>query len=116
MDPAAIPGDPMTFNTAHNHHIAPAKGKEMISAFQLGQPEGTIFGHAFNKKALLNLLSQPGAEGIRFYHALNTEGEQTLVALAVRDDGSTIDDDAIDESFPCPPMCIIDPTVPEPKN
>lgn len=106
-----------TFSTKHNHHIDPAKGKSMISAFQLGQPEGTIFGHAFNKKALLDLLAQPEAEGIRFYHAVNASEEQTLVGVAVRADGSTIDEDAIDESFPCPPMCLPDqPTDPGPKK
>lgn len=101
----------------HNHRIASDHGAEMIRKHQEHAPKGAILAHTFNKSAFLSLLAHPEAEGIRLYHAVNKEGQPTLVAAAVREDGTAIDDQMMDTSFPCPPFCKPPyvPTVPDPE-
>lgn len=59
---------------------------------------------SFHKKALLALLEQEGAEGIRW--SLGANGDAlTLVGFAVNADGDVIGPMVVDNGHPCPPLC-----------
>ncbi len=78
-------------------------------------------GHFYGKEFLTKILSQPGCMGIRFYHAINDEGEKTLVVVGADAKGASMwasthgakskgklrDDPpgSGDKGKPCPPYC-----------
>lgn len=49
----------------------------------------TIYNH-FSKAELLDMLNQPGAEGINFYFGLNDAGSNTLIAIGAKEDESNL--------------------------
>lgn len=82
------------------------------------QSEHTVKGHCFTKQTLDQLLSQPGAAGIRFYYGRDEQNAPKLVAVATDADdqdilGSVASFRAMDEAAgsnvdtgtPCPPCC-----------
>ena len=59
-------------------------------------------GEAFSKDAILLLLSQKEATGIRVYYGKDSKGVVRLVLLPVRNDGSVIYNKLITSGQPAP--------------
>lgn len=94
-------------SSGHTSHIYPAAdGMRMVKAHVQGDRKGWR-SMAFHGKAILQLLSQPGAAGIRCYHAMH-DGEPTLVLVAVDASGADMSDAAhitLQNGESCPPFC-----------
>lgn len=72
------------------------------------QPEEGALGGMFSAKAVLALLSQSGAEYLRYYHARDKDGKRTLVLVAADASGNDLvaaGGEVLDQHFPCPPYC-----------
>jgi hypothetical protein len=64
-------------------------GAEFVKNYQVANPNDTSF-FTIGKNIIEQILSQPGVEGIRFYNAINEDGEKTLVYLGVDSSGNPI--------------------------
>ena len=64
-------------------------GAQLVQNYQVANPNDTKF-YVIGKTILEQILAQPGCEGIRFYNAINEQGEKTLVYLAVDSQGNPI--------------------------
>ncbi len=63
-------------------------GFEMIQKYYTANP--TDNSQVIGKNIILEILAQPGCEGIRFFHAYNEEGEKTLVYMGIDATGKAI--------------------------
>ena len=95
----------MAFNGTEGHPIEPEKAGEWTRNYRQAQPGG-IYAHFFGRDILLNLLSQAGAQGIRFYYGLDGQTPQ-LIAVAA----DTTENDQLGEHF-----IVADETLPHPPN
>ena len=65
-----------------------------------------VKAHFFGRDIMESILAQSGCVGIRFYHALNDSGEQTLIMVGADSNGDDLVDGVIGEfSKPCPSYC-----------
>lgn len=64
-------------------------GAQLVKNYQEANPNDTQF-YTIGKNIIEQILAQPGVEGIRFYNAINEEGEKTLVYLGVDSNGKPI--------------------------
>jgi len=68
-------------------------------------------GHFFGMNKLQQLLDLDNCMGVIFYHAVDDQGDRTLVAVAVDNGNQELyhtngnDDLALDGSVPCPMKC-----------
>lgn len=65
-------------------------------------------GGLFSKDAVLKLLSQPGAQYLRFYYGRDGGGKQGIVLVASDENLADISGDEatiLDMHWPCPPWC-----------
>lgn len=63
-------------------------GFEMIKEYYTANP--TEHAQVIGKDIILEILAQPGCEGIRFHHAYNEAGEKTLVYMGIDAQGKSI--------------------------
>jgi hypothetical protein len=69
------------------------------------QPGDTI-AEFQGKEKLLELLNQEGCVGIRFYYAINDEGQKVLVLVGADSDENDMENGLIiDKGDLCPPFC-----------
>jgi hypothetical protein len=64
-------------------------GAQLVKNYQEANPKDKQF-FTIGKNIIEQILAQPGVEGIRFYNAINEEGEKTLVYLGVDSNGKPI--------------------------
>jgi hypothetical protein len=57
-------------------------GHKLVNDFKVANPGSRLF-NVIGKNIIETILSQPGCEGIRFYNAINEEGQNTLVYVGV---------------------------------
>ncbi|HEX9080968.1 MAG TPA: hypothetical protein VF768_01755 [Holophagaceae bacterium] len=96
------------FDSARDHRISRDEAAGLIKAHQAQAAPGAHQATAFNRSAFEHLLAQPGAAGIRIYHARHADGSPTMVMVAV--DGSGQDLAAPNAVYTqngqdCPPWC-----------
>ncbi len=97
------------------HRITTAEAAEMTARHRnqatvsgARKPEEGAMGGLFSRKAVLELLSRPDAEYLRYYHARDKEGKRTLVLVAADATGNDLLDAGsmvLDQHWPCPPYC-----------
>ena len=97
------------FDSARDHRISRDEAAGLIKAHQAQAAPSAHQATAFNRSAFEHLLAQPGAAGIRIYHARHADGSQTMVMVAV--DGSGQDligqtDTCAQRGTDCPPYCV----------
>ena len=94
----------MAFNGKEGSQITTAQGAALTAAFRGSFPNSRK-AHFFGKDILNTILGQPGVEGIRFYHGLDTNGNMELVIVGV----DANEDDVLsfigDVAVPCPSQC-----------
>lgn len=98
-----------------DHRISPTEAAEMTRRHRnqatvsgVRQPEEGALGGLFTAKAVLDLLSQSGAEYLRYYHARDKDGKRTLVLVAADATGNDLlssGSEVLDQHWPCPPYC-----------
>ena len=64
-------------------------GAKLVKDFQDANPTD-VTCYNVGKTVLEQILAQPGCAGIRFYNALNEEGNKTLVYVGINEDGENI--------------------------
>ncbi len=67
---------------------------------------GGVLGECFGRDAILSILNQPGAAGIRIYYGRKSDGTPALVLVGINGTyqdmtGGTL----IERGWPCPPVC-----------
>lgn len=67
---------------------------------------GMSYGHLFGNDIILQILSEPGVEGVRFYNGLNSNGQLELIMIGVDANGVDLTNGTIaDLTRECPPLC-----------
>ena len=69
--------------------ISHEMGNDFIKAYKTDFPEGPR-GFMLGRNILEKILAQPGCTGIRFHHALNQEGQKTVVYIGMDASGNDI--------------------------
>ncbi|MBL0210549.1 MAG: hypothetical protein IPQ13_06490 [Holophagaceae bacterium] len=96
------------FDPTRDHRITREEAAGLVKAYQDKADKGAHHASAFNRSAFEQLLAQPGAAGIRIYHAQHKDGSPTMVMVAV--DGKGEDLAGPGNVFTqfgtdCPPFC-----------
>ncbi len=97
------------FDSARDHRISRDEAAGLIKAHQAQAAPGAHQATAFNRSAFEHLLAQPGAAGIRIYHARHADGSPTMVMVAVDGSGqdlATADAACMQYGTDCPPYCV----------
>lgn len=97
------------FNGQEDHHITLQDALHLISNFRKDNPSEKPVGGFFGRDAILNILSQEEAVGIRYYYAKDDEDTPMLILVGVNAQGEDMLDGKLAErSFLCPPFCAPD--------
>ena len=96
------------FDPTLDHRIPRDEAAGLIRAHRAQAAPGAHQATAFNRSAFEQLLAQPGAAGIRIYHARHADGSPTMVMVAVDAGGQDLA--STDAAFAqnganCPPIC-----------
>ncbi|WLT33120.1 hypothetical protein [Geothrix sp. PMB-07] len=104
------------FDVKREHRITRDEAATLVQAHQSAAKAALKAGaqaplhhaSAFNRSAFEHLLAQPGAAGIRIYHAKHKDGSPTMVMVAVDNAGKDLDSAQsvfIQNGHECPPFC-----------
>lgn len=96
------------FDPARDHRISREEAASLVGNHQARAEAGAHRSSAFNRSAFEQLLAQPGAAGIRIYHARHANGSPTMVMVAVDAQGADLagaEGICIQNSHDCPPYC-----------
>lgn len=77
--------DVASIGEAIDHDLA----RKLIKTYKDTYPE-SFTGVAVGRNIIEQILAQPGCVGIRFYDAINEEGQKTLVYVGVDENGKDI--------------------------
>jgi len=64
-------------------------GNQLVKAFAVANPN-EVQSYTIGRNIIDQILAQPGCVGIRFYNAINENGEKTLVYLGIDQSGKAI--------------------------
>ena len=98
----------VAFDPARDHRISRDEAAGLIRAHQAQAAPGAHKASAFNRSAFEQLLAQPGATGIRIYHARHADGSPTMVMVAVDAAGNDLSSTSnlcMQNTTDCPPIC-----------
>jgi hypothetical protein len=102
----------MTFTGKEKHIIKEEDGRQFVENYRESAAKGAVFGAYLGKLSLLAILNQPECVGIRYYHGRDHIGNEQMVFVGVKEDGSEIVKGHIASmGIPCPPECGIPPTL-----
>jgi len=96
------------FDPTRDHRIPREEAASLVRNFHAKAEAGAHRASAFNRSAFEQLLAQPGAAGIRIYHARHADGSPTMVMMAVDAQGADLvgaDALYIQNTTDCPPIC-----------
>lgn len=96
----------MSFNGGEGRAIDPNKASEWTKSFREEHP-GEIMAHFFGRDILMNILSQEGCEGIRFYYGLDGGAPQLIAVGADSAENDQLGENRMvaDEACSCPTSC-----------
>ena len=94
------------FTGKEDHSITLEEASNLTQNFQLqASPDQVIAGY-FGKEAILAILSQESAVGMRCYYALDADGISHLVIVGVNAKGNDMTDGLLAQRMTkCPPYC-----------
>ena len=96
----------ITFTGREDHSISLEDASKMTRNFQLQTASDQIIGGFFGKDAVLAIISQEGAVGLRYYYGLDDEGTPHIILIGVEADGNDMIDGLLAErAAACPPHC-----------
>jgi hypothetical protein len=95
----------MPFPPKKEHKITRAEAEEMTKKHR-DEGGGKEKAHMFPRDVFEALLKDPKVKGIRLYHGKSKQGEASVIAVGVDENGDDLlDGDIFDRGFPCPPFC-----------
>lgn len=95
----------MSFNGTEGAVISTNSAATLTANYRNSNPNG-VKGVFFGREILQSILDQTGCKGIRFYFAMDANGNNTLVAVgADASENDQMDGVIADFSSPCPPHC-----------
>ena len=71
----------MKFDANGDHYITLADLNERTRQYRHQVEPGSVLGGFFDRDTILTLLAQPGAVGVRYYHARETDGTPRLILV-----------------------------------
>ena len=74
---------------AIGEEISHEMGNDFIKAYETASPDGPR-GFMLGRNILEKILAQPGCTGIRFHHAVNQEGQKTVVYIGMDANGNDL--------------------------
>ncbi|TDI91013.1 MAG: hypothetical protein E2O77_07360 [Caldithrix sp.] len=96
----------VTFTGKEDHSISLEDASQMTRNYQLQTAPDQIIGGFFGKDAVLAIISQEKAVGLRYYYGLDDEGTPHIILIGVNADGNDMTDGLLAErSTKCPPHC-----------
>lgn len=94
------------FTGNENHSIPLPEAAQMTLNYRNSSPANATLGHYFGKTAIIGLLNQAGAVGMRLYYGLDDNDKKQLIAVAVDANGNDLYEGLIlDRTIHCPPFC-----------
>jgi len=89
-----------------DHHIPLQAAAALTRRFRQGAAKGAVVAQMIGRKALEELLAQPGCEGLRIYYGQEQEGAPALVLVGVdAADTDLTGGTILEQLYPCPPFC-----------
>ncbi len=96
----------ISFTGKEDHSISLEDASKMTRNFQLQAAPDQIIGGFFGKDAVLAIISQEGAVGMRYYYGMDDEGTPHIILIGVEADGNDMIEGLLAErALPCPPAC-----------
>lgn len=94
------------YDGREDHAITLEEALQLTANFRANAGPEQIRGGYFGGQAILELLSQEGCVGLRYYYARTDEGQPCLVLVGVNAAGEDMrEGKRVERSFPCPPIC-----------
>ncbi len=96
----------ISFTGKEDHSISLEDAGNMTRNFQLQAAPNQIIGGFFGKDAVLAIISQEGAVGMRYYYGMDDEGTPHIILIGVSADRNDMTDGLLAErATKCPPSC-----------
>ncbi|MFQ5605078.1 MAG: hypothetical protein ACE5HS_17580 [bacterium] len=94
------------FNGEEDHSISLSEASELTANFQKQITPNQVIGGYFGKNAIINILQQDGAVGLRYYYGLDKDGLPHIVLVGVDKNGNDMINGLLAQrSAMCPPYC-----------
>lgn len=94
------------YDGKEDHSITLPEAAEMVRNFQEQAEPNAVIGGYFGEEAILNILNQEGAIGMRYYYAQDNEGMPHIVVVGVDSEGNDMMEGLLAERVAaCPPFC-----------
>jgi len=89
-----------------DHHIPLQAAAALTRRHREAAGKGAALGGMIGRKALEELLAQPGCEGMRIYYGREELGQSALVLVGVdAADADMTGGTILEQLYPCPPIC-----------
>jgi len=96
----------VTFTGKENHDITLTEAANLTFNFRMQAGPNAVLGGFFGKDAVLAILGQEGAVGLRYYYGIDDDGKPHIILIGVTKDGNDMTDGLLAErSAICPPCC-----------
>jgi len=89
---------------ARDHRISLQEAAALTKRHRDARADAEKAG-AFHKDQVIEMLSQPGCEGLRIYHGISGEGKPAFVLVGIDGDGKDLLGVILEIQMPCPPFC-----------
>lgn len=90
----------------HDHRISLPDAAAQAKLHRQGGPARAGDSGAFNAKAVLALLAQPGCVGLRYYKGRKKDGDDSLILVGVDGQGNDmVNGELLEFGMRCPPYC-----------
>lgn len=100
-----MPDPTELFTGNENHEISLSEAASLTSRYRQMSEPAAIKGEYFSKSAILALLNNPAAVGIRIYYGIKPNGDLCLVLSGVQTNMDDILNPIMEMGKPCPTMC-----------
>lgn len=89
-----------------DQHISLPEAAELTQRFRQSNPVSAIKAHLFTKEIVMEILNQPGCEGLRIYHGIDANNEAVVVLTGADIDKNDMYNGTLAERAErCPLIC-----------
>jgi hypothetical protein len=95
-----------SFTGQEDHHITLSDAATLTFNFRMQAGPDAVLGGFFGKQAVIAILSQEAAVGLRYYYGLDDQGQPHLVLVGVDKNGDDMQHGLLAQrAISCPPCC-----------